>query len=75
MKFSESILFCNQILSVTKCAEECAEDSNCKAFSFLDTNILGHAEYTCNLMGSLTCSYGALNQNDPRSSFHVKGLG
>jgi hypothetical protein len=56
-----------------KCAEECDADENCKAFSFLDTNILGHAEYTCNFMSSVTCSYGSLNQNDPRSSYHVKG--
>jgi hypothetical protein len=56
-----------------KCAEDCSNDSNCVAFSFLDTNILGHAEYTCNLMASLNCVHGQLNQNDPRSSFHVKG--
>ena len=56
-----------------KCAEWCNEEEECVAFSFLDTNVLGHAEYTCNLMKTLTCTYGGQNQGDPRSSFHVKG--
>ena len=56
-----------------QCAEDCNSDSNCVAFSFLDTNVLGHAEYTCHLMSELTCNYANQNQGDPRSSFHVKG--
>ena len=56
-----------------ECAEWCNSEDECVAFSYLDTNVLGHAEYTCNLMKSLTCSYGGQNQGDPRSSFHVKG--
>ncbi|CBY31517.1 unnamed protein product [Oikopleura dioica] len=55
------------------CATECAEDEQCNAFTFLDTNILGHPEYTCHFMNSLTCKHSAQNLNDPRSSFHVKG--
>ena len=56
-----------------KCAEWCNEEEECVAFSFMDTNVLGHAEYTCNLMKELTCTYGEQNQGDPRTSFHVKG--
>ena len=56
-----------------QCAKECANDEKCVAFSFLDTNILGHAEYTCHMMDKLTCTHGTQTQYDPRSSFHVKG--
>lgn len=56
-----------------QCAKECANSDKCVAFSFLDTNILGHAEYTCHLMDKLTCKHGTQTQYDPRSSFHVKG--
>ena len=55
-----------------RCAEECTQDTKCVAWSFKNTNVLGNAEYTCNLMGELLCTRSEQDYGDPRTVYHVK---
>ena len=55
-----------------QCAIECSNDENCAAWSFKNTNVLGNAEYTCNLMSEVLCTRSEQDHGDPRTIYHVK---
>ena len=55
-----------------ECADQCTNDAKCAAWSFKNTNVLGNAEYTCNLMSEVLCTRSEQDYGDPRSVYHVK---